>query len=334
MPKDIVTEKAEMMEAEDMEMSAGSLVQFDIPDGKGLREWAALIEYSWEHEVDEGELVYSHVTEIFKDHVIVCKGYGPKAKYFMVPYMVAADGEVEFDLENKSKVKLQTEWVTKAAKQALLDIAETRCVKALADDRVGGFAVVWGSKEKKDIDDQWFTKDTGGYLDVFKAMGKLPWLFHHAGDGAIKSTVIGEIDKMEIIDDIGIWYESKIIEQEMYKKYVSRFVKSGRLFSSSGALPNAVKASKDGQINFWPIVEVSGTWKPADYHQMDDGQFVSELKAHYKSIGIDSDELFATEDTAGNVGEGQDAEEAPDEMKLGEIELAQMWLELQSLNDL
>lgn len=331
MPQKTGVIKAEMMDEMDETDEMVSTVQFSVPDGKGLREWAAVIEYSWEHEVNEGELVYSRVTEIFADHVIVCHGYGPKAKYFSVPYMVTADGEVEFDMENKTKVKLQTEWVAKMFHKMLDTNDESPlCVKSIGENRIGGYGIVWGDESKRDVDNQWFTKATNSLLDVFTAVGKLPWMVHHAADNVIKSTVVGVIDTLEL-DDVGMWYEAKIVEQDLYKKYVSKLVNSGKLFSSSGALPYSVKVAKNGEITDWATAEISGTWIPADFNQMLGGHTVSELKSFYKSIGINSDDIFADESSTTESVTETDAEEAAETAKAQEIELAQMWLDLQNL---
>lgn len=293
----------------------------------GFRAYAQYIESAWEEESQE-DLRYSHVREIFGDHIIVAMGYGMNARMFSVPYSI--DGEdVEFKTDNMTQVQLKTEWVAKSAE---FDI-NPYTVKSLGADRVGGFAVVWGNENRRDLDNQWFTKNTLGYLDVFKAMGKLPWLFDHAADGKIKSTVVGEIDKMEIVDDIGVWFEAKILEHEIYKKYISKLVQAKALFSSSGALPYSVKVAKSGEITSFSVVEVSGTHHPADHFQVLDGFSVSEMKSRYDKLGIDSTELFADEnETEISDDNGQDAEEAAVVDGSKELfELAQDWLELQKL---
>ncbi len=228
-----------------------------------------------------------------------------------------------------TQVELKTEWV---AKSTSFDI-NPYTVKSLGANRIGGFAVVWGNEGKKDIDRQWFTKNTQSYLDIFKAIGKLPWLFDHAADGKIKSTVVGEIDKMEIVDDIGIWFEAKILEHEIYKNYISKLVNAKALYSSSGALPYSVKVAKSGEITSWAISEVSGTHHPADHHQVLEGYSVSELKTHYDKLGIDSTGLFDDEPSIEiDITDQQDAEEAAEiDMDQALRELAQNWLNLQKL---
>lgn len=239
--------------------------------------------------------------------------------------------EVEFDVDNKQKVELKVEWVQKMFKSAN-GFSSPMAVKALAEDRVGAYGIIWSDGSTRDSDGQYFDKNTKHLLDVFNGMGKIPYLVHHAADGVIKSTVIGEVDTM-IIDDTGLWYEAKILQQDLYKKYVAKLVDNGKAYSSSGALPAAVKATKAGYISHWPIVEMSCTWTPSEYRMMSDGYTVEKLKSHFKEIGIDSTDLFADEnETEVAEDERQDAEEAAvidGDKEL--FELAQDWLDLQKL---
>ena len=317
--------------SEDMEEPMDSVTSFSIPSGKGLYAWADYIRASWDHEVEEGDLRYSWINEIFPDYVIVSRGYGPKSKNFKVPYMVSGD-EVEFDVDNKEKVELKVEWVQKMFKALRGDSDSPMAVKAIGDDRVGAYGIIWSDGTYRDSDGQYFDKNTEHLLDIFTAMGKIPYLVHHAADGVIKSTVIGEVDTM-IIDDVGLWYEAKILQQDLYKQYVSKLVDNGKMFSSSGALPAAVKATKDGYISHWPVVEMSCTWTPAEYRMMSEGYSVERLKAHFNDIGIDSTKLFGDEDKAEDeLATQQDTEEVADSDRVeAEIELAQGWLNLQKL---
>lgn len=293
------------------------------PAEMGYHAFFAWINGAWEEE-NRSEYRYSHIREIYGDHIIVATGYGTSANCYKIPYTI--DGEkVEFDVENRQKVQLKTEWVAKATD------FNPYAVKSLGEDRIGAFAIVFGDEDRRDVDDQWFEKSTEGYFDIFKAIGKLPWLFDHAFDGKLKSTVIGEIDVLEMVDDVGIWYEAKILEHDLYKKYVSKLINAKALFSSSGALPLGAKAEKSGRITRWPIAEISGTHHPADHRQVLEGYHVEELKAFYKSIGINSDDLFKQEDDVEQNVQEHDAEEAAEMLDAELIALEKDWLDLQKL---
>lgn len=301
----------------------------NLPPDYGLYEWADLVSTSWNREVDEYQLRYSYVNEIYRDYVIVTSGYGQTAASFRVPYTASQDGEIEFDHENKQKVELKKEWVSKANLNN-----NPLAIKSIGDGRIGGYAILWGNDSQKDLDGQYFTKDTEDLLTVFKAMGKIPWLVQHAADEVIKSVPVAEVTTLDP-DESGLWFEAKVIAHDLYKNYVSRLISAGKLFSSVGALPASVKAEKTGFISRFAVAELSGTWSPADPHQVINGYSVSELKAHYDKLGIDSTGLFADENkTESEASDGQhDAEEAAEYADNDKelFELAQEWLNLQKL---
>ncbi len=219
--------------------------------------------------------------------------------------------------------------------------ANPLAIKAISEDRIGAYGIIWGDEETLDSDGQYFTKDTGNMLDIFEAMGRIPWLVHHGADGVIKSTVIGEIDVMRP-DDVGLWYEARVLEQNLYKEYVAQMIQNKKLFSSSGALPAAVKANRNGEITNWPIFEMTGTWLPAEFRFMSGGHSIDEIKAHYQDIGISvSESIFDNPDEAPEEDHDskskQDAEKAavdnePDTDIGDELaEAANDWLRLQRL---
>ena len=220
---------------------------------------------------------YCWIADYYQNYIIVDTNDG----CFQVNYY-RKDGKYIFDDKSEWKpVERKTEWVKKSIKSFNSGTA----VKQLDSDRIGTYGVIWGDENNKDLTGEWFTPDTEELLDVFKSIGVIPWLFNHAEDGIIKTAVVGIVDKMEP-DEYGVWYEAKIKEHDLYKKYVQRFVDEEKLFSSSGTLPRARKVAKSGQILRWPIVEMTGTHKPAEWRMLN--MPVEEIVGHYKSIGIDS----------------------------------------------
>ena len=221
-----------------------------------------------------------YVTEVFDDHVIVNMG----KKAYRVPYS-GMGSDVEFAGESEwREVEMKREWVQKSL----------YTVKALGDDRVGGWAVIFGDETEKDVHGEWFTDETEEYDVIFKAVGALPWLVHHAADNTLKSTVVGVVDTLvqKAQDGIsGLWYEAKIKEHEIYKEYVQPLIDRQVLATSSGTLPAAKRVTKSGEITRWPISEVTGTWAPADWRQITapitEVKAIEELQQLYKSAGID-----------------------------------------------
>lgn len=227
-----------------------------------------------------------YVNEVYEDHVIV--GIGKKA--YRVPYATSGDG-ITFGSEAEwREVEMKREWVEKSL----------YTIKALGEDRIGGWAVIYGSESEKDLHEEFFTEETEEYDAIFKATNILPWLVHHAADDTLKTTVVGLVDTLEEKeeDDVaGWWYEAKIKEHEIYRDYVEPLVKRRALATSSGTLPAAKRVTKSGHITRWPISEITGTWLPADYRQVNVPiHTIEQIKSMYKSAGIDPAvlEKFAT----------------------------------------
>jgi phage head maturation protease len=292
------------------------------PAEMGYRSYSAYIESAW--ETGSSDLRYSYVRDVFPSHIIVSMEYGAHAAAYKVTYSVGESG-VEFDKENMVKVQLKVEWVNKS-----LSPKSPLAVKSLGDNKIGGYAIVWGNEAQKDLDGQYFTKDTEDLVTIFKSMGKIPWLVQHAADEVIKSVPVAEVTTLEP-DSTGLWFEAKVIAHDLYRNYVSRLIEAGKLYSSVGALPASVKAEKSGYISRFAVAELSGTWSPADPHQVISGHRVEQLKSFYKDIGVNSD-LFEQESDAEQDVRQPDAEEAAEMLLSAElIQIEREWLELQNL---
>jgi hypothetical protein len=162
-------------------------------------------------------------------------------------------------------------------------------IKAIAPGRIRGYAVLWGNEAQKDLTGEWFTPRTEELETVFKAVGRLPWLYHHGGDGRVKSIVAGVVDAMGR-DEIGLWYEAQRLMADDYDKYINSLIDQGKLRTSSGALPRSRAVTKSGEIKRWAIMEVSGTPVPADWRQRD------FPVAAIKTLPDDDDEARGAED--------------------------------------
>lgn len=264
-----------------------------------------------------GDAWYEHndyvgyVKDVYPDYVIIRVG----KQCYKVPY--TQDGESYSFAANDQwqKVEMKKEWVEKGY-----------TVKALGENRVGAYGVLWGDENSKDLHGEYFTKDTEELKAIFDAMGAVPWLFHHAADNTIKSTVVGIVDVMEI-DEVGLWYEAKIKEHELYKQYVKPLIDQRALYSSSGTLPGAKRVTKSGKIKRWPIAEMTGTHIPAEWRMLD--RPIDQIKSAYKSVGINTDfENFANEDAS----EGEaDTEGTEKVRKTLEAQLYQRKAELELL---
>lgn len=225
---------------------------------------------------DNYEYTYGtgYVSSVYPSYVIIRNN----KKYWKVTYTRSGD-KIKFAPNNQwTEVRMKSEWVEK-------NFNDLFSIKSLGEDRIGAYGIIWGDKDKKDLHEEFFTAATKDITSAFDALGALPWLFHHAADSKLKSAVVGVIDKMET-DDIGLWYEAKIKEHELYKQYVQPLVKKGKLFSSSGAYPGSKERDKKtGEITRWTVAEISGTHIPAEYRMLD--MPVGEVKSMYAEAGID-----------------------------------------------
>jgi phage head maturation protease len=164
-------------------------------------------------------------------------------------------------------------------------LPENKAIKMLGTNRVGGYMMLWGSPAQKDLDQEYFTAETEDLTTMFKAMGKLPFLYNHATDNMLKSEVIGFIDVMES-DAVGMWYEATLSQHNKYIEAVRKLVKRSVLGTSSGTLPGARRAAKDGRILRWATIEGSATPTPADPRQVLERP-IAEIKSAYQAIGLD-----------------------------------------------
>lgn len=176
-------------------------------------------------------------------------------------------------------------------------------IKALGDNRFGGYLVRWNQPGETDLHGEMFTPDCDFMLDDYPLKG-LRVLFHHGLDDKIGVEPIGEIATHKM-DEWGLWVEGVYAEHRRYIEYVKRMVRDGVLSFSSGALPQGVKTAKSGHIQRWPIIEGSLTFCPADWRSVIDersGTQVTPLKALREVLKeVDSPLIEAQDDTPSGV---------------------------------
>lgn len=159
------------------------------------------------------------------------------------------------------------------------------------EGRIGGYLVIWGSPDQRDLQGEFFTPDTDLGLTWYP---RRPVLYHHGLDGSLKAAVIGVIDRL-MPDDTGLWAEAQLDMRQRYVRTVQRLIDKGALGWSSGSLPHLVEVADDGQIKRWPIVEGSLTPAPAEPRRTD----VHTLKSAYEALGLDMRRLAIAENDAG-----------------------------------
>ena len=152
-----------------------------------------------------------------------------------------------------------------------------------AEGRVGGYLVVWGNPQQRDLQGEYFSPESELGLDWYD---QRPVLYHHGLDGNMKAAVIGVIDRLKA-DATGVWAEAQLDLRQRYVRTVLKLVEKGILGWSSGSLPHLVDVAHDGHIKRWPIVEGSLTPTPAEPRRTD----VHTLKSAYEALGLDTGRL-------------------------------------------
>ena len=152
-----------------------------------------------------------------------------------------------------------------------MSVRDTR-VKALGDQRIGGYLAVWGDAQHTDLEGDYFTRDTNFWLDTYK---RQPVLFNHAmgdlpdGTSDLPANFrFGTIVKLAP-DDNGLWIEAQIDEHNEWVEAVLALIEKGVLHWSSGSVPHLVKGNDDGWLESWPIIEGSTTPTPAEPRKTD-----------------------------------------------------------------
>ncbi len=145
--------------------------------------------------------------------------------------------------------------------------------------RVGGYLVVWGNPDERDLQGEYFTPATELGLAWFS---QRPVLYQHGLDGALKAAVIGTIDTL-VRDETGVWAEAQLDLRQRWARAVQRLIEKQVLGWSSGSLAHMVEVADDGHIRRWPIVEGSLTPTPAQPRRSD----VQTIKRAWEALGLD-----------------------------------------------
>jgi len=194
---------------------------------------------------------------------------------------------IEHTVEDDSPVKMAEGLPKDEADEDMatrVNCGDRRAVKALGQDRVGEYLVLWGSPDQKDLDLEYFTNKTEELTAIFNAVGKVPILYHHAMDNDVKTAVVGLLDIMQA-DDVGLWVEGQLERANKYRQAISKLLSEQALYWSSGTLPGARKTAPDGYIERWPIVEASMTPTPAEFRMLE--RPVADIKSAYKAVGLE-----------------------------------------------
>ena len=193
----------------------------------------------------------------------------------------------------------------KAWREEKKSIDDLLCVKSLGQNRFGGYLVLWGDPERKDLTGEYFTPETQEMLNVFEAVGGIPAMYHHAADDTVKSDVLGKLDVMSP-DDVGLWVEAQARKAAKYRDAVADLIERKSLYWSSGCLPKSRKVAPDGKIERWTICDATLTPTPAEHRMVD--RPIQAIKSIYEQAGLAFPDDKGSEATvASPAGDADDA---------------------------
>ncbi|MBW4439376.1 MAG: phage major capsid protein [Pleurocapsa minor GSE-CHR-MK-17-07R] len=168
-------------------------------------------------------------------------------------------------------------------------------LKTMGGGRIGGYLIVWGAHDQRDLHGEYFTPETELALDWY---ARRPVLYQHGLDEAVKTSVIGAIDTLAT-DDTGVWAEAQLDLRHTYARAVLGLIDRGALGWSSGSLAHLVDVAEDGHIRRWPVVEGSLTPTPAEPRRTD----VRTVKMAFDALGLNTDALALSQGMPKRAGE-------------------------------
>jgi hypothetical protein len=119
-----------------------------------------------------------------------------------------------------------------------------------------------GPKDGKDFDGEFFSPRTDLKPEWFD---RRPLVWHHNLDKTMGADpVLGTADDLEQ-SDIGWWTTIWLDRSHRYWQQVDELLRAGKVYGSSGSLPNFVRTDKTtGEILVWPYIEQTLTPTPAN----------------------------------------------------------------------
>lgn len=118
-------------------------------------------------------------------------------------------------------------------------------VKAEGKGKIGGYLVLFGGPEKKDLDGEYFTSSTD-----FGPVKRSPVLYQHGYDDVLGKRVLAKSGALKK-DDVGVWVSAQLSLRDDYEKAIYGLAKKGKLGWSSGTASYLVDRGSDGFLKSW-----------------------------------------------------------------------------------
>jgi hypothetical protein len=239
-----------------------------------------------------GAETYCYIDYIYDDYAVFHDDNSNSQQYYKVGYVINDDSSVTVG----EKTPVEMNWITTAGKSLSLsyakslltlpdaDIISRLAVKSIGKDEIQAYTFLWGSPAQKDIERDYFTKETNFWDDILgKSARPLTW--DHAQDSEFKaSPVIGKIDEFGD-DEVGRWYTAHLERAHKYRKAIDALIERGLLGSSSDSASQYVRKVKKGTSNFiatWPWFASALTDAPCEPRMLDEGKAAQ----FFKSLGV------------------------------------------------
>lgn len=220
------------------------------------------------------------VAQTFEDHVII----EADGEMFKVGF-VEEEGDFIFDGRSEwVEVERKVEFIEKSAR-AFIKQTGINALKSLSKTEenlvVGNYIVLFGDKDNRDLDKEWFTEKTkleSAYTQT--GFFHVDWEHGHGkamdGVGPSEDDVLGSVDWSTMkVDDVGAWVERVLTRRNQYVTLLEPLIEEGLIGTSSLAVGADVKVKKSGEIEIWPLKRDTLTVIPAEPRMMSDNAIAS-----------------------------------------------------------
>ena len=239
-----------------------------------------------EHETDHN---FIWVAQTFEDHVIVEES----GQMFKVTF-TEEDGDFIFAGRSEwvEVEELPREFVEKSAR-AYIKETGINALKSLSKTKenliVGNYIVLFGDEETRDLDNEWFTKNTqleSPYTET--GFFHVDWEHGHGKDmdgvGPGQDDILGSVDWSTMkVDEEGVWVERVLNRRNQYIQLIEPLIEERMIGTSSLAVGAGVEKTKAGKIEVWPLKMDTLTVIPAEYRMMSENA-VASLKSLMKAF--------------------------------------------------
>ncbi len=197
---------------------------------------------------------YPYIHEVFDKYIIV----KIKGRYAKIGYSFD-DGDVKFAPPEEWK-SVEVEYKGGLATVRRIAPNPIKLVDG-SELEYECYGILFGSREKRDLEGTFFTKDTNLHLGWYN---QRPWLYHHGLNKHVQLDNVGTWKSVEV-DDTGAFFRGELDARHRYLEQVQELLSEKALLPSSGTFNYMMKVADDGEILEWPVGELSSTVAPAEF---------------------------------------------------------------------